>query len=198
MEESSGASLRREDADEQPEKTPTRTLQTDPGVRLQRGQLQSDTTTSPQAESSIDIAAQEENRSGRPDNPSDDDDADDGQNLSKNELTADTDSTDDPAKIPNKFGGLPKELREMVWESAWCTRLVRPTMPQCPSPQLHTHGAPCTTCFMPLTYASARDPSIAFVNHEARDCARNIAKPLSVWSRSIFPNVTEPISRRVF
>lgn len=198
MEEPSDASLRRGDADEQPEKTPPRTLQTDPEVRLQRGQLQSDTTTPPQAGSSIDVAAPDGNRSGRPDNPSDDDDADEGYNSSKDGLAADKNSTDDPAGTPNKFGGLPKELREMVWEGAWCTRLVRPTMPQCPSPQLHTHGAPCTTCFMPLTYASARDPSIAFVNHEARECARNSAKPLSVWSRSIFPNVTEPISRRVF
>lgn len=198
MEGSSDASLRRGDADEQPEITPPKTLQTDPEVRLQRGQLQSDTTTSPQAGSSIDVVAPDGNRSGRPDNPSDDDDADEGHNSSKDGLAADKNSTDDPAKTPNKFGGLPKELREMVWESAWCTRLVRPTMPQCPSPQLHNHGAPCTTCFMPLTYASARDPSTAFVNHEARECARNIAKPLSVWSRSIFPNVTEPISRRIF
>lgn len=198
MEGSSNASQRREDADKQPEKTPTKTLQTGLEIRLRRGQMQSKTTTPPQAGSSIDIAAQGEDRSGHHDDPSDDSDTEESRHMGKDDLATDKSTTDDPASASNEFGGLPKELREMIWESSWCTRLVRPTIPQCLSPQMHAHGVPCATCSRQLARAPARDPSVAFVNHEARDCARNIAKALSVWTRSIFPDVTQPISRRVF
>ncbi|ROV90218.1 hypothetical protein VMCG_10253 [Cytospora schulzeri] len=171
MEDSSETSQRLEDVDgpgdtEQQEEAPTQSSQADFESHLRMEQ--------PQAGSLLDLAAQDENRNGRHDVP------------------IGNSTIGDPAKISIGFGSLSKEMRELVWESAWCTRLVRSDLPPCLHRQMHDPGVLCDACFRRLTRVPARDPSVAFVSHEARDCAWKRAKALALtlWTWTLIQGRT--------
>ncbi|KUI71117.1 hypothetical protein VM1G_07287 [Cytospora mali] len=111
-----------------------------------------------------------------------------GHHANKDDYMTEISIPSAPAKPPTNFNNLPTELREMIWPYAWCRRLVKPYIVICRV--WHTFETTCALCRTRVRYAPARDPPAAFVNHEALECARRSAKPLTVWPlpRNFFYN----------
>lgn len=92
------------------------------------------------------------------------------------------------------FSDLPLEIREMIWEQAWCRRVVKPLIGSCAGP--HAFEDSCAICINKVRPAPTREPSVAFVNREAWRRARKTALPLTVWPEDRVP--PEVTNGRVF